>query len=165
MKFFTKELWDKVNSATDENQLEVEKEWNENCRLYKKQFDELKKMLPDQFLDKYSICGDFHDFSIIGIEIIKSKSKVIPFVDFKIDVANGDEKYAIYYMGISNITINGNFESKEIEYLANKKGVIDSWGYDEFQISDDNLLVHEILFLSGSSMKVQFKDISILDKT
>lgn len=86
MNFFTKELWDKVNNATEENQLQVEKEWSENCRLYNKQFDKLKKLLPEQFLEKYSSNGDFHDFGITGVGIVKSKSKLIPFVDLKIGV-------------------------------------------------------------------------------
>lgn len=165
MNFFTRELWDRVSNATDEDQLEVEKEWNENCRLYKKQFDELKNLLSKEFLEKYSENGEFHDFSITRIEIVKSESNLMPFVDLKIGIDDGEKKYVIHYTSIKNLVISGKFDSGEIEYLSKREGVIDSWGYDEFQISHDNLLEHEILFLSGSSVKVQFNDIRIIDET
>lgn len=163
MKFFTKELWDKVNSATGEDQTKVENEWLEVCKSYAIQFNNISKLWPEEFLQKYSNNNEFHDFGILGIKILKSKSKSIPFLDLKLSIFDGRRKYTIHYEAVSRLNICS-FESNEIAYLMNREEIIDSWGYDEFEIGDNGLLVHQILFLSGSTIEIQFNNINIVEE-
>ena len=132
-----------------------------NIIEYNKQFDRAKKSLTKKFLDLYLKNNGFHDCYLVGVEIIRSKSKKIPFIDFQISISNGQKTYAIYYKFVSNLCINGNYSNENFDYLAYKQGVMDSWGYDEFDINANNLLVHEILFLSGTTFKIECSHISI----
>lgn len=132
-----------------------------NVQFYNKQFDKVKKLLPKQFMEVYLSNGCFHDCYIMGIEIIRAKSESMPFVDFKISIFDGEKKYEIYYTSVSTLCINGSFISEALDWISWKNGVIDSWGYDEFDISENNLLVHEILFLSGTTVKIECSNISI----
>ena len=161
MKFFTQELWDRIGSENESIRLVADKEWEQNIIEYNKQFERVKKSLTKKFLDLYLKNNEFHDFYLVGVEIIRSKLKRIPFVDFQIKVSNGQNTYEIWYKSVSNLCIHGNYSSENFDYLAYRQGVMDSWGYDEFDININNILVHEILFLSGTTFKIECSHISI----
>ena len=79
MKFFTQELWDRIGSENESIRLVADKEWEQNIIEYNKQFERVKKSLTKKFLDLYLKNNEFHDFYLVGVEIIRSKLKRIPF--------------------------------------------------------------------------------------
>lgn len=161
MKYFTRELWEKLNSELEEESLKAQKKWNENSKKYSEEFNKVKELLPEHFMEIYRSNNDFHDFLLTSLKLVKNKTKIFPFVDLEISIFDGKDNYKIVYSSISKLDIKGNYNNYEIEYLKKKKNTFDSWGYDEFGLINNNVLSHEILFLSGSTIYVQFAKISI----
>ena len=61
MKYFTSDLWSKINS-TEEHEREIaDKQWQENGELYAEYFAGIKEKLPVNFLKIYNKCYGFHD--------------------------------------------------------------------------------------------------------
>lgn len=161
MKFFTQELCDMIGSNNEEVSRQADEMWNHNIKLYQEQFDKVKKLLTKKFLDIYLKNNEFHDYYFVGEKIIRTKYKKMPFVDFKINISNGLKKYEIIYKSVSRLNILANYINEDCDYLGYKEGVIDSWSYDEFDTNKDNQIVHEILFLSGTTFKIECSHIII----
>lgn len=63
------------------------------------------------------------------------------------------DTFKITYKCIKKYSVN----YEECEGLGDRRG-FDDWGYDEFLPIDEQTLSHEILFASGSTMLIHFKN-------
>jgi len=66
--------------------------------------------------------------------------------------------YVLEYKKVERINVNfpGNLELFPIGFERN----FGDWGYDELRTSEKNLFRHEILFASGASIAIDFRDFS-----
>lgn len=101
MKYFTNELWSKLNSDSQKERDEADSEWDRNYEVYSEIFQSVK----------------------------------------------------ITYKHIKQFNVN----YKEAEGWGDRRG-FDDWGYDEFLPIDEQTLSHEILFASGSTILICFKN-------
>ena len=53
MKYYTDELWTKVNSESAEERLKAEEQWDKNAEEYTKIFQNTKKRLTKSFMNIY----------------------------------------------------------------------------------------------------------------
>ena len=66
MRYFTKELWSRINDHDKNIRKNAEKEWNANSSAYQQQFAELRKHLPRGFIKGYLSRNGLHDYIILG---------------------------------------------------------------------------------------------------
>ncbi|MFA6309787.1 MAG: hypothetical protein WC677_08690 [Clostridia bacterium] len=160
MKYFTSDLWNKINSLIEEERAAADKQWVENGKEYCKIFEEIKESLPKKFLKLYFKLG-FHDFKLCDIKINnKEESNNKKPVTVDIILTDEDKKWDIKYIGVKRILIDYLPEFTENDPYSETVG-FDDFGYDEFSRVDKNILAHEILFASGATILIHFTKISI----
>lgn len=151
MKYFTYDLWMAFSDEDRELAEKAEIEWIKRGNDYSKEFAKTKEYLPKYFLNIYNKNGHFHDFDLISLYFYHCKKKNYA----EIIISDSINKYKILYSNITELKTNfSNF--KELN-----ETIGDTIGYDEFLIDKDNILTHEILFASGSIIKIWFKRLSI----
>lgn len=149
MKYFTYDLWKLFTDDPDVAVIEYEKRYLE----YQKDFNEAKKHLSKKFLNIYNQNDGFHDFEILSFSLSDpcyKKGKTAELI-----IKNYNSMYKISYKTVSYVHINYDM----VLYENNKNR--DILGYDEFIILDEEQISHEVLFLSGSTIKIIFYKLSI----
>lgn len=162
MKYFTDELWNGINSEVKEIREKSKLQWRINDNIYFKIFQEVKKLLPKNFLKIYTKEYGFHDYKLKDFEIIHGEKGYTDPVAINILISNKEKTWKLTYKKIKKIVINYKqqpdiFNRKRREYEG-----FDDYGYDEFFQVDDKILSHEILFASGSTILIHFEKISII---
>ena len=64
MKYFTSDLWIKLNSSDEKERISAEKLWDENNKIYNDYFTQSEKLLPKRFIQLYIKHYGFHDYLI-----------------------------------------------------------------------------------------------------
>ena len=76
-------------------------------------------------------------------------------VEMRVLGSNLDVHYALRYETVRRVL----FDYPSDEPLFHNEGRhIGDWGYDELAAIDDNWLRHEVLFASGTTILIEFKD-------
>ncbi|GAB6085231.1 hypothetical protein [Alkaliphilus crotonatoxidans] len=151
MKFFTNELWCKINSEDENERLKAEEQWEINDKAYSKEFKVIKEKLPPKFLLEYLQNYGFHDFSVSKIEIVRLEEDS----SLNLTIVNGLTNCIINYGGVKKVSLSWDLMT---DMLASC-----DWGYDEFSIVDDTTMSHEILFSTGSNLLVYFQKIKLIN--
>ena len=71
MRYFTKELWSKINDNDESIRIQAEKEWNTNSLIYQQQFMDVRKYLSRGFVKSYLSRNGLHDYTVLGMLITK----------------------------------------------------------------------------------------------
>lgn len=161
MRYFTNELWNGINSDSEEEREKADLQWEKNDNEYYEIFKTVKKLLPKKFLRIYEQEYGFHDYELKNFEVIHGEKGYKDPVSVSIIIANGEKMWNILYKKIKKISIN---YQQQPDVLKRKKRIyegFDDYGYDEFFQIDEKTLSHEILFASGSTILVHFEKISI----
>lgn len=153
MRYFTEELWTKINHGSQEECELAEKQWDKNLAEYTLLFDEFKIRLPKGFLRKYITNGGFHDFRILDIRINQKEYGKKNPISVEILITDERKAYKITYQSVVKYQMH-------YEENVGCRG-IDDWGYSEFLPLDDDTFSHEILFASGSTVLIHAASISI----
>jgi hypothetical protein len=156
MKYYTYELWEKLNSEKSEERKLARNELTKNGEEYFEQFKIVKNKLPKSFIEKYMKYDGFHDFKLEDI-IISNQVKQPINVD--LTVLGEGKKFRIEYSGIKNFSINYLNEKGDSRY----QNGFDAWGYCEFFELSHKVFSHEILFASGAIILIHFKKIKIIE--
>jgi hypothetical protein len=147
MRYFTDDLWSKINSTSQKERDEAIFEWNINDKEYSK-----------KFLKTYLFNHGFHDFELKNIELKHKKYGYYKHpISVDIYVTDDIDTYKITYKCIKKFNVS--FE--EIEQGWSGRRGFDTWGYSEFLPVNEQTLSHEILFASGSTILVHFKNNNI----
>lgn len=158
MRYFTNELWSKINSQSQKEREEANIEWEENDKTYSAIFEIVKDRLSKKYLEIYFRNHGFHDFQIKNIVLSHQQYGVKNPISVEIYITNGSETYKIAYKSVTKFDIN--YESD----IEAKRG-FDDWGYDEFLPIDELFISHEILFASGATIFIYFKNKNVfIDK-
>lgn len=153
MKYFTDELWSKINSESAIEREQARIEWDKNLEISWKLFDSIKYRLSKKFLKLFFEADGFHDCDFQSFEVIQPKEFAIDPITVRIVISDGEYKWTIKYKKVKKIMIN--YDLVIDEYGS--RGM-DTWGYSEFLTVDDNYLSCEILFASGATILIQFKN-------
>lgn len=150
MKYFTDELWSKRNSSYEKDREEAKLKWNKNLQDY---WDTIK-LLSNRLSRK--TCNiienhSFHDFRLVKLELIHGKQGSLNPIEIHLVVTDQVDIWNITYKRIKKFSMN--FESDYLDRYG-----FDDWGYDELLIVDEDTLSHEILFASGATLLIHFKN-------
>ncbi len=125
MKYYRRELWQKINSENVLVREEAEREWAANSKVYKKVFEELAHSLSTDFLSIYDRHGGFHDFEIKNIDfnfIDKEKSCCIVLV-------HNATQIRLLMLGLKKTSIE--LQISDFVQLPDP-----AWAYSEFGLQD-----------------------------
>lgn len=161
MRYFKPELWNGYNSDIKEEFEEAKMQWEKNNREYAQIFERVKQRLPKGFLKTYMKERGFHDYHLKNFQVIHGMEGFKNPIAVTIEIENGQNAWRIIYKGVTKIAVNYKDEqANEISKRRFQYG-FDDYGYDEFLEVDENVLSHEILFASESTILLHFKRISI----
>lgn len=153
MKYFTNELWQKVNSNSNEERLEADLEWEKRRQVYCKKFNELTNRISKNTFNFLRNHG-FHDYRLKNIDIIHGKYGSKHPITIILVLTNDVETWQVKYTGVRKILIN--YENENTSFSKDRG--FDDWGYAELLAVDESTLSHEVLFASGASFLVHFKN-------
>lgn len=156
MKYFTDELWSKINSISKEERDVADHQWDKNMHEYEIVFEKIKSRLSERFLKIYMDNHGFHDFQIKNIVVNQKEYGIKNPVSLDIYLTDDEVSFKISYKCIKKLHI----DYQERKDCIDRRG-IDDWGYDEFTPVDEQILSHEILFASGATILIHFIDGSI----
>lgn len=154
MKYFTDELWSRMGGVSAKEREQTHIEWVHNCEAYWKVFETIKHRLSKKFLKVYSENDDFHDCDFLSFEVTQPQRWASDPVKVRIVISDGEFKWTLTYKQVKKAMMN--YDSETDEHMS--KWGVHTWGYDEFLPKDDAYLTHEVLFASGASILIEFKN-------
>lgn len=160
MKYFTKELW--LDFQDEKNFKEMNQIWAKKVKLYRRQLSKLENRMTKKAFNFFKNIS-LHDSVVsqiifknnIGLKKINPdiKRQIIP-TSIELHIINWENQYfRLIYEKVINFIID--FPSNDLLFYNICSG-IDDWGYDELTSFNDDYLMHEILFASGSTIKIIF---------
>jgi len=153
MKYFKAEYLDMINSDDPRTREEGDSKWSNSCDEYSKYFDSIKEKLPKEFLHEYFENKGFHDCTISDIHIKSEEGNVCTIV---ISLHNHEFEFSIRYSSITGYC----FHVPTNHHRYSKM----SWGYDEFEIHDNDEVTHRVLCDHDCEFVVHFKELSLEQK-
>lgn len=148
MKYYTKELWIKMQDPDKAARNRASEEWKENDAAYHAQFLKAQKRLSHSFIKNYLSRNGFHDYEFTSIEFSrKGKS-----YSCKLQLTDGEETVLLVMSGIKALQINIASFSSCIQGKL-------SWAYDEFEITPENNILLSILCDPENELQFEFKSI------
>ena len=151
MRYFTKELWSKINNYDENIRTKAEKEWNANSLAYQQQFEKAKKHLSQGFVKTYLSRNGLHDYTILSIAFTQKKRTY----SCELQLSNGTETVLIAMSGIKASRI-------DIESLCCCVQGKLAWGYSEFEITPGNNVKLAVLCDEQNEMQFVFEKIRLI---
>ena len=162
MKYFTSELWEKINSDSSEVREQAKARWGVNNKEYSQLFEKIKYRLSKKYLKTYLNEHGFHDYNLIRFEVIHDKSGYKEPVEIRMIITDSINTWDIVYKCIKKLGID--YASNPVAMPGKKKKYYDGFdniGYNEFFEVDERTLSHEILFVSGATILIYFEKILV----
>ena len=153
MRYFKYEMWSGINSEFEKIRDESYSEWNKNSKAYSEVFKLAQDKLSKTFLKNYLLNHGFHDFHVQSITINNNEEVGKNGISIDICVRDRVSRWKITYKKVVKFNIN-----YDLGVHGDSRISIDDWGYDEFIPADEHSLSHEILFASGATLFIQFKN-------
>lgn len=166
MKYFTKELWLGHNSSSDAERQRAYEQSQRNTAEYYRQLELLQPRLSKKvyrFFTRVSLhdgrllafrTGDSLNRDIHGLEKYDINVHNVA-VEMRVLGANMDVLYTLGYEKVRKVLFD--YPSDEPLFHGEARHIGD-WGYDELTAVDDQWLRHEVLFASGTTILIEFKD-------
>jgi len=168
MKYFTKELWLGYNSRSDAEMQSAFEQGEEARQEYARQLEQLQPRLSEKayrFFSGESLhdgrllnfrVGDSLNHNIHGSEKFDINAHQVS-VEMSVLGANLDVFYILRYAQAKRVLFD--YPSDQ-PLFQHEGGHIGDWGYDELTAVDDSFFRHEVLFASGTTILIEFKDFS-----
>lgn len=167
MKYFTAELWLGIQSQSTHD--ESSKQWDKNVVAYYKQLEDLCHRLSKRnaaFFKNHSL----HDGRLLRFTIVDETSLLIKksgsyhktkYFDkpltIKLEVLSDEYVYELTFRKVRNFHIDYCGGDHLLPPFANDFG---DWGYAELTDGGEDFFLYEILFSSGSTIRLLFKSFS-----
>lgn len=165
MKFFTREWHTKWNTTQDAKERELLEERTKRLMSdYEQQFNLVKPHLNSRFLSFYDRNHGFHDSEIKEIIVKRRKGRKKPIVDVIILLDIDKKLYQLKYESVFSMNYIANYMDEDIDSMRYREQ-FDSWMYDEFSLVEETGIRHNISFLSGSELVIDFSKIGVSRKT
>lgn len=154
MKYFTSDLWKKMNSFSKIERDLAEEQCEKNDLTYAAYFSKIKNKLPVNFLNTFIDCHGFHDYNIKSINISNEEKQKDSPISLTINVGNSKKSFSIIYQGVEkyNIFIPG---------TSNWMNSNMRWGYTEFELLNDGLFKQNTLCDMDSEIEIVFKNVEV----
>jgi hypothetical protein len=150
MRYFTTELWLKINDCDNDIRAQAENTWNRNSYLYHTEFEITQKYLPKRFVRGFLERKGLHDYTIEGIAVKKEGRKYSCYIH----LSNKTETVLLTMFGIKSFHINVNsFEYCILGELA--------WGYSEFEMTVNKDIRLSILCDIDNELQFEFESIKL----
>jgi hypothetical protein len=168
MKYFTKDLWLAWNHQGPLDPNKAIDIGNTAFSEYRQEIEALKAKLGSRIYD-FFLNESLHDGRVLsftvgdGIDHEVNGPRAFDINDSKTRVtmrvlgANLDVLYTLRYEGLRRVVFD--FPSDQ-PLFYNQGDNIGDWGYDEFSVPDGEYIKHEVLFSSGTSIALEFKEFS-----
>lgn len=150
MRYFTKELWLKINDNNETIRIQAENEWKVNGLSYQQQLEEIKEHLPRKFIKDYFSRNGLHDYSILGMSMTKRNQEY----SCDLQLTNGTETVLVSMCGLKALQI----DVDSFQYCMQGKL---TWGYSEFEIIHNNSIQLSVLCDMQNEMRFRFKSIKL----
>ena len=155
MKYFTKELWKRINSDNVLVCNNAMKEWEERTNEYVCAFNLIKEKFPRTFLKVYDQNEGFHDFELKSITFQAKRKKH----NCELHLTRHNDHAILFLSDLSVFSVD--FPALSLENCVGGKI---TWGYAELDYSSDHMFCISILFdyenemmLRAKKMKIKFK--------
>ena len=146
MKYFSSDLWERINSPEKSIRDAAENEWKKREDEYRKQYESVKAFFPSSFLAEFIKHNGFHDFTIVSIECLSEKREV------SIHLSHGDAQCRLELKEISRIQLDfACFEN----CICGKP----AWGYSELDRTPDGRLKISVLCDVENEMSFEFASV------
>jgi hypothetical protein len=172
MKYFTPEMWLGFNSPRAKAALGT---WDRRLKAYRAN---LKKILPALSPNARRFFQDaliLHDGTLTRMEVgdrigdadggatgdIVNRRRLIVRL-FVLSDRVDQRCYTLEYKKIKRIELN--FPGKVELFPIGMDSNLGDWGYDELTSPEKGLFRHEILFASGASISIDFREVSVRGK-
>jgi hypothetical protein len=156
MKYFTSELLSKFNSESASERDQATVAWHKNMQDYSAIFATIETRISKKFMKIYRGNEGFHDFQLKKIELAHKDRGLANPVSIAI-IIEGVHSYRITYKCVTKFIIN--YDEPDDDWMY--KSGFDDWGYSEFLPLNEQTLSHEILFASGASILIHFRNRNI----
>lgn len=150
MRYFTKELWIKINDSDEAVRTQAQKEWNENGLRYQREFKEIQKHISGQFINEYLCRNGLHDYNILCLAITGTEREY----SCQLQLTDGAETVLITIAGLKAFRI----DATSLQYCIQGKL---EWGYGEFEITPENNIKLSVLCDIQNEMEFEFESIKI----
>lgn len=150
MRYYTKELWKRINDLDEKIRIKAEEEWYSNDLAYNQRFKDVRKKLSRKFVEKYLSRKGFHDYIIQNIAIKKTKRSY----SCELELTLGTDVVIVKMSGIHALKIDISTFSYCIQGNL-------TWGFGEFDITSENKIKLELLCDLDNEMIFEFEKINI----
>ena len=157
MKYFKYDLWRGINSDSEKILDESLAEWDKNAKAYNEVFESIQNRFSKKFLKSYLYNERFHDYTIKNIKINNKDKWGKKPMSIDIVITYRTTTWKITYKNVVKFSMN--YEQWEGDGTCIG---FDDWGYDELIPVNKDILSHEILFVSGATILIYFKNNKIL---
>lgn len=167
MKYFTRERW----KAAQRSDQADSKAWQADMEKYSKELKALlNRLSPDARL--FFETADVHDGELLRCEVIdgcrippegsrRAWNNEVPHpvvTQLEVLEASGKASWKLRYSRCRRANID--FPTDSPLFHTDGHGFGD-WGYDELTDAGNGFLRHEVLFASGSTLLVEFKELNV----
>jgi hypothetical protein len=142
-----------MNHGSVEDQEQAHHHWTENSKTYADLYPQLQNRLSRKVYDHFKT-KDFHGYLLRSVEVKHSDYGILNPLEFAIIVTNDIEEWNITFKKIKKLELK--FECGESDF-EQRRG-FDDWRYNEILIVDDDTLSFEVLFASGATILVHFRN-------
>lgn len=151
MRYFTKELWSKINDYDENIRTQAEKEWNRNVLAYQQHFGEIRTHLSRGFVKSYLSRNGLHDYTILGMLITKREQSYC----CELQLSNCEETVLIAMVGIKALLVGID------SFRCCVQGKL-TWGYSEFEITPENNVKLSVLCDEQNELQFEFEKIRLI---
>ena len=155
MKFFTSDLWRKLNSTSIEEREMAFKQWKQIAQLYYKELACVLRKVSKREHKAISICEELHDCKIKGIEFTQNQKNSKWTLEIILE-PSGEEKIKIMFVDV--ITFNTNIQIGLECILGNM-----NWGYCEFSLGEKSRLHMALLCDLHNEISIDFHSMKAID--
>ena len=160
MKYFTKQTMLDYNSPNRKIAEKAKKQAERRRKAYWKYIESICPQLTRKTARFFKTMS-LHDGSLMAIrmqEFVRSnRFKRNNFVEIEVEHPEVNYVYTLRYSDVSKFRID---YPSETPLSWDEPYTFGTWGYDELFLMKNGLLRHEILFLSGATIRLEFKTFS-----
>jgi hypothetical protein len=164
MKYFTKELWLGMQDLS--NAEASERDWSRRLNAYRDSLSNLRDRLPAAVMFFFEE-ADVHDGQLGEFRVFQPALEVWDGspdtehpvgVDLVVHEDRGRGSWRVKYSSVRRVTAD---YPSDTPLFPTGGGGFGDWGYHELMDAGDGFLRHEVLFATGATLLVEFRDVVV----
>lgn len=173
MKYFTKEMWRGWNSSDEAEQQRAREQSDRNWQEYLQQLEKLESRLGTEAYEFFKT-AERHDGRLISFTVGDAINHDVhgptkfdinaqdTAVEIKLLSPYLNSLYTMNYSGVRRVVFD--YPSDDPLFFHGGSNISD-WGYDEVTAVDENVLRHQVLFSSGTTILIEFTHFSFTQES